>query len=143
MAVLRSAVQDAQVPARLPAAFDSIEHVRAFFREFFGWYNHTHRHSGIGLMTPATVHYGRAEETRAQRGRVLDAAYAAMANSTHSLQMYRPGPATIERPSGLRPTAAASRGRTACPTEEPFFTAGPSCGRCGSEFSGGSGGWER
>ena len=28
-------------------------------------------------MTPATVHHGRAEQTRAERGRVLDAAYAA------------------------------------------------------------------
>ena len=60
-----------------PARFDSIEHARAFCREFFGWYNDQHRHSGIGLMSPATVHYGRAEETQAERLRVLDAAYAA------------------------------------------------------------------
>ena len=49
-----------------PQRFDAIEHARAFFREFFGWYNHQHRHSGIGLMTPATVHYGRAEQTHTQ-----------------------------------------------------------------------------
>ncbi len=60
-----------------PQRFDSIEHARAFCREFFGWYNHQHRHSGIGLMTPATVHYGHAEQTHTQRARVLDAAYAA------------------------------------------------------------------
>ncbi|MDX6644573.1 MAG: putative transposase [Miltoncostaeaceae bacterium] len=59
-----------------PARFDSLEHARAFCREFFGWYNHHHRHSGIGLMTPATVHYGRAEQAHAQRVSVLDAAYA-------------------------------------------------------------------
>jgi hypothetical protein len=35
------------------------------------------RHSGIGLMTPATVHYGRAPALHAERARVLDAAYAA------------------------------------------------------------------
>jgi len=58
-----------------PARFDSIEHARAFCRAFFGWYNGQHRHSGIGLMTPATVHYGRAEQTHAERPRVLDAAY--------------------------------------------------------------------
>jgi len=34
-----------------PQRFDSIEHARAFCREFFGWYNGEHRHSGIGLMT--------------------------------------------------------------------------------------------
>ena len=43
-----------------PSRFDSIEHARAFCRQFFDWYNHEHRHSGIGLMTPAAVHFGRA-----------------------------------------------------------------------------------
>jgi len=60
-----------------PDRFRSIEHARAFCREFFPWYNDVHRHSGIGLMTPATVHHGRAEQTHAQRAGVLDAAYAA------------------------------------------------------------------
>jgi putative transposase len=60
-----------------PQRFDSLEHARAFCREFFGWYNHQHRHSGIGLMTPATVHYGRAEAMHAVRSAVLDAAYQA------------------------------------------------------------------
>ena len=59
-----------------PQRFDSIEHARAFCREFFPWYNDEHRHSGIGLMTPATIHYGRAEATHAARSAVLDAAYA-------------------------------------------------------------------
>ncbi len=59
-----------------PARFDSIEHARAHCREFFDYYNHHHRHSGIGLMTPATVHYNRAEQAHADRARVLDAAYA-------------------------------------------------------------------
>jgi putative transposase len=60
-----------------PARFDSIEHARAFCRQFFDYYNHHHRHSGIGLMTPATVHHGHAHETHAARSHVLDAAYAA------------------------------------------------------------------
>ena len=60
-----------------PARFDSIDHAREFCREFFAWYNHAHRHSGIGLMSPATVHHGRAEETYSARQAVLDAAYAA------------------------------------------------------------------
>ena len=38
-----------------PARFESIEHARLFCRAFFHWYNYQHRHSGIGLMTPATV----------------------------------------------------------------------------------------
>jgi len=59
-----------------PDRFDSIQHTRLFSRPFFDWYNHRHRHSGIGLMTPATVHYGRAETLYAERARVLAAAYA-------------------------------------------------------------------
>jgi len=60
-----------------PARFDSIEVAREFCRCFFGWYNHEHRHSGIGLMSPATVHHGLAEQAHAARAEVLDAAYAA------------------------------------------------------------------
>ena len=60
-----------------PARFTSILEARAFCRQFFSWYNEQHRHSGIGLMTPATVHHGLAEQTHAARCDVLDAAYAA------------------------------------------------------------------
>ncbi|MEJ7892928.1 MAG: IS3 family transposase [Solirubrobacteraceae bacterium] len=60
-----------------PRRFASIEHARGFCREFFNYYNRVHRHSGIGLMTPATVHHGHAEYVTSQRQRVLDAAYAA------------------------------------------------------------------
>jgi putative transposase len=58
-----------------PRRFDSIEHARAFCRSFFDHYNHAHRHSGIGLMTPATVHHGHAQATHDDRTRVLNAAY--------------------------------------------------------------------
>jgi putative transposase len=60
-----------------PDRFDSILHSRGFGRPFFRWYNHEHRHSGIGLMTPADMHYGRASWVREQRATVLAAAYAA------------------------------------------------------------------
>jgi putative transposase len=60
-----------------PDRFDSIEHARAHVRDFFGWYNHQHRHSGVALMAPADVHYGRAPAITSARGRVLDTAYAA------------------------------------------------------------------
>ena len=43
-----------------PARFDDIDHARAHCRAFVDWYNHAHRHSGIGLMTPAAVHHGHA-----------------------------------------------------------------------------------
>ena len=60
-----------------PARFGSIADARAFSEAFFEHYNHFHRHSGIGLHTPASVHYGTATEIQAERARTLAAAYAA------------------------------------------------------------------
>ncbi|GAA3656242.1 hypothetical protein GCM10022224_019220 [Nonomuraea antimicrobica] len=60
-----------------PERFGSITHARAFCTEFFSYYNHEHRHSGIGLHTPASVHLGTAGQIRAERARTLQAAYAA------------------------------------------------------------------
>jgi len=59
-----------------PDRFRSILTARSWGRDFFPWYNLEHRHSGIGLMTPATVHYGRAAEVRDQRAQVLADAFA-------------------------------------------------------------------
>ena len=60
-----------------PGRFGSIEDARAFSAAFFEHYNHVHRHTGIGLHTPASVHYGTAAEIRAHRAETLAAAYAA------------------------------------------------------------------
>jgi len=59
-----------------PARFDSIEQAREHCRAFVDWYNHQHRHTGIGLMTPAAIHYGHAEQVHAARTSVLEAAFA-------------------------------------------------------------------
>jgi putative transposase len=59
-----------------PERFGSIADARVFCESFFSFYNHEHRHSGIGYHTPASVHYGTAAEVRAQRGETLGAAYA-------------------------------------------------------------------
>jgi putative transposase len=59
-----------------PDRFGSFEDAHAHCARFFTWYNDDHRHSGIGLHTPADVHYGRAEAIREQRGVVLLDAYA-------------------------------------------------------------------
>jgi len=60
-----------------PARFGSLEDARVFCQAFFSWYNGEHRHAGIGLMTPAAVHEGRASMVRDARQQVLSAAYAA------------------------------------------------------------------
>lgn len=60
-----------------PEQFGSVVDGRQWLRPFFHWYNHEHYHTALGLLTPATVHYGQAEMIRAQRQQVLQAAYAA------------------------------------------------------------------
>jgi putative transposase len=89
-----------------PDRFGSIEDGRDFCRRFFSWYNHDHRHSGIGFHTPATVHFGRAESIHLDRARVLEAAYAA-----HPERFVRqppvppqlPGIVWINKPTEVRP----------------------------------------
>jgi putative transposase len=60
-----------------PDRFGCIEDGRGFCGHFFLWYNDEHRHSGLGLHTPASVHYGLAADIREQRVAVLASAYAA------------------------------------------------------------------
>jgi len=60
-----------------PERFGSLADARAFCRDFVEWYNQEHRHSGIGLMTPASVHQGDAERITAARRVTLLAAYHA------------------------------------------------------------------
>ena len=60
-----------------PERFGSIQHARDFCDVFVEYYNHEHRHSGIGLHTPASVHFGTAHQIQEQRAQVLEAAYAA------------------------------------------------------------------
>jgi putative transposase len=74
--VTRISAACAAVIAAVPASTRS-NTPRGFCREFFAYYNDEHRHSGIGLLAPAAVHYGRAEQTYTDRMRTLDAAYAA------------------------------------------------------------------
>jgi putative transposase len=77
-----------------PARFDDIEHAREHCRTFVDWYNHAHRHSGIGLMTPAAIHHGHAEQLHAARAVVLDAAY-----QQHPERFVRKPPAPPELPA--------------------------------------------
>ena len=79
-----------------PERFGSIEDARVHCQQFFHWYNTVHRHSGIGMMPPEAVHYGRAEALTAQRALTLEAAFSA-----HPLRFKRKTP----KPPAL-PTAA-------------------------------------
>ena len=58
-----------------PERFGSQADARAWAGTFFNWYNHDHHHSALALLTPADVHYGRAETILQQRQQVLQTAY--------------------------------------------------------------------
>jgi len=60
-----------------PDRFGSLVEVRGWAQAFFHWYNQQHYHSGLALLTPATVHYGQAREIQTQRQQVFQAAYEA------------------------------------------------------------------
>jgi putative transposase len=60
-----------------PTRFGSIQDARTHCHVFFPWYNTEHHHSGLGLLTPADVHHGLADERFAARATVLAAACAA------------------------------------------------------------------
>ena len=60
-----------------PEAFTDLTDARDFMNLFFDYYNHDHRHSGIGLHTPASVHDGTWQTIHQHRQDVLDAAYTA------------------------------------------------------------------
>ncbi len=47
-----------------PSRFGSLEHARQFCVKFFDAYNNDHRHSGLGLLTPAVVHAGHPDRFR-------------------------------------------------------------------------------
>ena len=52
-----------------PEQFGSIEDSRSFCQDFFPWYNKEHRHTGIGLHTPESVHYSFAQDIQIARRR--------------------------------------------------------------------------
>jgi len=73
-----------------PDRFGSLTDARTFCDAFFHYYNSEHRHSGIGLYTPVSVHDGTAVSIRAHRQKVLDKAYAANPDRFHGRQPQAP-----------------------------------------------------
>ena len=70
-----SLFKTAKYSPTFPACFESREHARAVIAPFVEHYNHQHRHSGIGLMTPAAVHRGQATAITAARALTLNEAF--------------------------------------------------------------------
>lgn len=80
-----------------PDRFDDLADARRFLDEFVNAYNHHHRHTGIGLHTPADVHYGLADAIDRDRDAALDAARTAHPERFGSRAQTRPK--ILDRPA--------------------------------------------
>ena len=58
-----------------PKRFGCYEDALSFCREFIGWYNEEHYHSGIGMLTPSSLHYGQGEKIITSRKETLQVAW--------------------------------------------------------------------
>lgn len=58
-----------------PSRFADLRQATLWMRAFDRWYNWRHAHTGLGLMTPAAVHFGFADRLWRKRQAVLHAAY--------------------------------------------------------------------
>jgi putative transposase len=58
-----------------PDRFGSYEDAQTFCRSFFNWYNHEHCHSGLEMLTPSDVHYGKAKKRLEHRHEVMQKAF--------------------------------------------------------------------
>lgn len=79
-----------------PQRFASLETARQWARQFFKWYNLEHYHSGLNLLTPASVHLGKAVTVQAQRQVTMQRAYAAQpARFTRGMPVVKGPPAAV------------------------------------------------
>ena len=90
-----------------PERFGSLEDARAFCESFFDYYNHDHRHSGVGYHTPASVHYGTAKDVRTKRAGTLATAYAA---NPARFRHRRPEPPKLPTVAWINPPLTPSEG---------------------------------
>ena len=99
-----------------PDRFGSLADARVWGATFFAWYNEQHHHSALALLTPADVHFGRAEAVLKERQRVLGAAFAA-----HPERFVKGEPRVGEVPKAVWINPPAT------PTEPPPDPSSPSC----------------
>ena len=79
-----------------PDRFGCYQDGLGFCRQFLTWYNDEHYHSGIGLVTPSSLHYGQASQVVASRQATLEIAYA-----THPERFVHGRPKPPQLPSAV------------------------------------------
>lgn len=92
-------------------AFFSIQQARTWVAQFVSWYNGTHRHSALNMVTPNQRHSGEDREILAQRIQVYE-----MARDQHperwsgkSRNWSRPGSVHLNRPKGHETVESGKR----------------------------------
>jgi putative transposase len=100
-----------------PERFGSIEDAHVFCTQFFTYYNNEHRHSGIAMHTPASVHDGTAVHIHAKRAATLNAAFLTHPERFRGQRPYPPTlptrvwinkpPATLQTDTSPQTTQAA------------------------------------
>jgi len=89
-----------------PERFGCQPDARSWAAEFFQWYNYEHHHSGLGLLTPADVHFGRAQAMLDQRQQVLQIAYQ---KNPERFVKGPPRPAQLPAAVWINPPASAPK----------------------------------
>jgi putative transposase len=56
--------------------FDSLGHAIGHLDQWFTWYNNEHHHTGLNLLSPADVYFGRVDEIIQRRQTTMDNAFA-------------------------------------------------------------------
>lgn len=79
-----------------PDRFGCLVDARTWCRAFFDWYHNEHHHTGLALLTPADVHYGRGAVVLAKRHEILLQAY-----ERHPERFVRGAPAPLELPQAV------------------------------------------
>lgn len=96
-----------------PDRFTSLAHARQFMGDFVAAYNHHHRHTGIGLHTPADVHYGLAATVDAVRDETLRKARAAHPERFQAAPYARPKSLTVDEATWINKPAEGEVGLAA------------------------------
>jgi putative transposase len=89
-----------------PERFGSLLDARLWARGFFPWYNCQHHHSGIGWMTPASVHFGLAPQILEKRKMTLEQAYC---HHPERFPRGEPQPPRLPELVWINPPQAAAR----------------------------------
>lgn len=103
-------VEDHGHPGQVHAGGDQAsDAAEPFLGDFVQWYNHEHRHTGIGLHSPADVHYDLVAAKATDRAATLTVARAAnperLTSSAPPKILHLPDSAWINPPLPAAPAA--------------------------------------